>query len=183
VVNKTRAANWSDKFGGRCDISAACRGLKSATAAGLRRAPQWSDLKSKAPVAYFFGREIERWSEARRPCSAFPPNTPQTDPGLANGMLIAGLGRGIDIDRLPHAMLEAHWRDDADLADVQSVKLLVSSIRALVGALYEVLMVRKSWATDFPDTSSRARRGSPVHGSGGIRFCDDHNVAARRGLG
>ena len=32
-------------------------------------------------------------------------------------MLIAGLGRGIDIDRLAHAMLEAHWRDDADLAD------------------------------------------------------------------
>jgi 2-hydroxychromene-2-carboxylate isomerase len=32
-------------------------------------------------------------------------------------MLIAGLGRGIDINRLAHAMLEAHWRDDADLAN------------------------------------------------------------------
>ena len=74
--------------------------------------------RSKAHIAYFFGREIERWSEARgAPTIPGIPTHHAKDPALANCMLIAGLGCGIGIDHLAHAMLEAHWRDDANLAD------------------------------------------------------------------
>ena len=77
-----------------------------------------SGKRSKAHIAYFFGREIERWSEARgAPTIPGIPTHHAKHPALANCMLIAGLGCGIEIDHLAHAMLEAHWRDDANLAD------------------------------------------------------------------
>ena len=36
---------------------------------------------------------------------------------LSNGMLIAGLLQGVNIDQLAHCQLQGHWRNDADLAD------------------------------------------------------------------
>jgi 2-hydroxychromene-2-carboxylate isomerase len=43
-------------------------------------------------------------------------------------MLIAGIARGGNIDRLAHALLEAHWRDDADLADRTTLARLGRSV-------------------------------------------------------
>jgi 2-hydroxychromene-2-carboxylate isomerase len=74
--------------------------------------------RTRAHAAYYFGREIERWSEERgAPWLGRIPTHHANDITLPNCMLIAGLVRGIEIDGLAHAMLEAHWRDDADLAD------------------------------------------------------------------
>jgi 2-hydroxychromene-2-carboxylate isomerase len=74
--------------------------------------------RTRAHAAYYFGREIERWSEERgAPWLGRIPTHHANDITLPNCMLIAGLVRGIEIDDLAHAMLEAHWRDDADLAD------------------------------------------------------------------
>ena len=74
--------------------------------------------RSKAHVDYYFGTEINRWSEYRgAPVLGFIPTHHNKDPSLANGMLIAGLQQGQNIDALAHGLLEAHWRDDADLAD------------------------------------------------------------------
>lgn len=39
-------------------------------------------------------------------------------------MLIAGLLQGLDMDALAHRLLEGHWRDDADLADVETLARL-----------------------------------------------------------
>jgi 2-hydroxychromene-2-carboxylate isomerase len=76
------------------------------------------NTRSKAHRAYYFGREIARWSEERgAPWLGRTPTHHASDITLPNGMLIAGLTLGLDIDRLAHALLEAHWRDDADLAD------------------------------------------------------------------
>lgn len=36
---------------------------------------------------------------------------------LSNGMLIAGLLQGVNIDQLAHCQLQGYWRNDADLAD------------------------------------------------------------------
>ena len=69
-------------------------------------------------LTYFFGREIERWAELRdAPVLGRRPTHHDNDTTLANCMLIAGQVRGVEIDQLAHGMLEAHWRDDADLAD------------------------------------------------------------------
>ena len=43
---------------------------------------------------------------------------------LVNGMLIAGIKQDIDVNALAHCMLEAHWRDDADLADATTLASL-----------------------------------------------------------
>ncbi|MEE1555577.1 MAG: 2-hydroxychromene-2-carboxylate isomerase, partial [Alphaproteobacteria bacterium] len=45
------------------------------------------------------------------------PTFHDNDTAPPNGMLIAGLQQGLNMDKLAHAMLQAHWRDDADLTD------------------------------------------------------------------
>ena len=39
-------------------------------------------------------------------------------------MLIAGIEQSIDVNLLAHGMLEAHWRNDADLADATTLAAL-----------------------------------------------------------
>jgi 2-hydroxychromene-2-carboxylate isomerase len=74
--------------------------------------------RSEAFRAYFFNREIERWAEHRNaPVMDGRPTHHHKDMTLPNCMLIAGVEQGHNIDRLAHVLLEAHRRDDADLAD------------------------------------------------------------------
>ncbi len=74
--------------------------------------------------AYFSGREIERWAEARGVGILARPTHHDNEIALSNGMLIAGLLQGLDIDALAHRFLESHWRDDADLADADTLARL-----------------------------------------------------------
>jgi 2-hydroxychromene-2-carboxylate isomerase len=50
------------------------------------------------------------------------------DTTLANCTLIAANGAGGDVDGLAHVFLEAHWRDDADLADQVTIERLVREL-------------------------------------------------------
>ena len=130
--------------------------------------------RSKAHIAYFFGREIERWSEARgAPTIPGIPTHHAKDPALANGMLIAGLGCGVEIDRLAHAMLEAHWRDDADLSD----RLTLTAIGHAVGIDPEPLLdvafspeVREVYHTNTEEAIRRCVFGSPTYVVDGDMF-------------
>ena len=68
--------------------------------------------------AYFSARQIERWAEYRSsPVMAGIPDYHHHDIALSNGMLIAGLLDNLNIDTLSHALLQAHWHDNADLDD------------------------------------------------------------------
>ena len=88
--------------------------------------------------SYFSGREIERWAEFRAaPVMQGIPTYHDKNMTLSNGMLIAGLLQGIDIDQLAHCMLEAHWRDDADLADKKTLSQLGKSAGVDPGRLRE----------------------------------------------
>ncbi len=79
--------------------------------------------------AYFFRREIERWSEQRgAPVLDGHPTHHYNDYTLPNTMLVAAIAQGHDVDRLSHALLEAHWRDDADLADRATLARLAASV-------------------------------------------------------
>jgi 2-hydroxychromene-2-carboxylate isomerase len=130
--------------------------------------------RSKAHIAYFFGREIERWSEARgAPTIPGIPTHHAKDPALANGMLIAGLGCGVEIDHLAHAMLEAHWRDDADLSD----RLTLTAIGHAVGIDPEPLLdvafspeVREVYHTNTEEAIRRCVFGSPTYVVDGDMF-------------
>ena len=88
-------------------------------------------------------------------------------------MLIAGLGRGIDIDRLAHAMLEAHWRDDADLAD----RLTLASIGRSVGVDPDSLLdrattpeVQQVYRANTEEAIRRSVFGSPTYVVDGDMF-------------
>ena len=85
--------------------------------------------RAKPHRAYFFRREIERWSEHRgAPVMAGRPTHHDNGYTLANTMLIAAIAQGHDVDRLSHAMLEGHWRDDVDVADRATLARLAASV-------------------------------------------------------
>ncbi|MEM7653957.1 MAG: DsbA family protein, partial [Pseudomonadota bacterium] len=116
--------------------------------------------RSAAHVAYFFGREIERWAAFRSlPIIDYRPTYHDEDMTLASCVLIAAARRNLehfaakwtpvrgnkmrqnkqlerrsdsirsecalDVDTLSFNILQAHWRDDADIADDATVSALV----------------------------------------------------------
>jgi 2-hydroxychromene-2-carboxylate isomerase len=119
------------------------RFMAIAAAAGRRIAHRSYDLRVGIPAVgsktigartaghldYFFRREIERWSEYREaPVMVAMPTHHRNAIAPSNTMLIAGIVQGLNIDRLAHAMLESHWRDDADLADDDTLKKIARSV-------------------------------------------------------
>ncbi len=138
--------------------------IKIAGAAGCRIIHKPFDLRLATEVtgpgpisgrtpqrrAYFYGREMERWAQWRD--VAFMQGRPthhDNDMTIANCMLIAGQKRGLNIDQLAHFLLQAHWVDDADLADTQTLRdlakktdidpdpLLVDANSSQVQAIYQ----------------------------------------------
>lgn len=85
--------------------------------------------RTQAHVDYFFGREIERWAQMRGvPVVPFRPTFHDADYALASGMILALGDRGPLVDAMAHALLEAHWRDDADLSDEPTLRALASKL-------------------------------------------------------
>jgi len=83
--------------------------------------------RTQGHVDYFFGRDIEHWAEFRgvevihyRPTHHDNPLT------LPNGAIIAAQELGQGADALAHAILGAHWRDDADIADAATLAPLIA---------------------------------------------------------
>ena len=143
--------------------------------------------RSKAHVAYYFGREIERWSEQRgAPTLGRIPTHHANDITLPNCMLIAALARGHDIDRLAHAMLEAHWLRDADLAD----RAALAAIGRSVGLDPEPLLdlattpeIQRIYQANTEEAIRRSVFGSPTYVVDGDMFYgQDHLEMVERAL-
>lgn len=85
--------------------------------------------RTQAHVDYFFGRDIERWAAFRGvDILSHRPSFHDAPLHLSSGMLIAADQAGLDIDRLTHAVLEAHWRDDIDLSDAKALSRTAAHI-------------------------------------------------------
>jgi 2-hydroxychromene-2-carboxylate isomerase len=125
------------------------------------------DQRAKAHIAYYFGREIERWSEYRDvPTLGRIPTHHANDCTLANCLLIAAINHGIDIDNLAHAMLTAHWRDDADLADHPTLLAIGQSLGLdaeplLIAALSPE--IQRIYLTNTEEAIRRSILGSPTY--------------------
>jgi len=130
--------------------------------------------RTQAHVDYFFGREIERWAEFRNvPVVPFRPTYHDADYALASGMILALGDRGPQVDAMAHAVLTAHWRDDADLSDV-------ATLSALAGALgHDPVALLAAARSDrvagaYAENAQRAREadvmGSPTYVLGGDAF-------------
>lgn len=125
--------------------------------------------------AYFSGREIERWAEARGIdiITGRMPTHHDNDYGRANCMLIAGSLEGADVDALAHRMLEAHWRDDADLADPGTLARLgreagVDAAMLLAAATSQE--VRAIYNANTAEAIDRSVFGSPTYFVDGDMF-------------
>ena len=84
-------------------------------AAGGKRFPE----RTQAHIDYFFGRELTRWAQWRDlPMIRHRPTYHDNPLALASGMIIASDAAG----PLSRAILQAHWRDDADIADPATLR-------------------------------------------------------------
>jgi len=130
--------------------------------------------RSRAHAAYYFGREIERWSEERgAPWLGRMPTHHANDITLPNCMLIAGLVHGIEIDGLAHTMLEAHWRDDADLADRTTLAAIGRSAGVDPMPLLDIALspgVTKIYEANTDEAIRRSVFGSPTYFVDGDMF-------------
>ena len=125
--------------------------------------------------AYFSGREIERWAEARglEIINGRMPTFHDNDIGLPNCMLIAGLLEGVDVDALAHRMLEAHWREDADLSDAGTLSRLGGEVGVNAGLLLAAASspeVRAIYEANTAEAIERSVFGSPTYFVDGDMF-------------
>lgn len=136
--------------------------------------------------AYFSGREIQRWAEYRGAPAVSRPTHHDHALDLANGMLIAGVEQGLNVDRLAHELLQGHWRDDADLADrehlarlgraagIDPEPLLDAALSAPIQAIHEA---------NTREAIARSVFGSPTYFVGGDMFYgQDHLDLVERAL-
>lgn len=109
--------------------------------------------RTQAHVDYFFGREIERWAAYRDvPVITFRPTWHDADYALASGMILALGDRGAAVDAMAHELLEAHWRDDADLSDAATL----TAIATTLGHDAEVLLSK----AQTPEVAARYARNA-----------------------
>jgi 2-hydroxychromene-2-carboxylate isomerase len=74
--------------------------------------------RTSAHIEYFFGRELSRWAQWRDlPMINHRPTHHDNPLGAANGMIIAAKNP----DRISFAILQAHWRNDADINDPKTL--------------------------------------------------------------
>ena len=125
--------------------------------------------------AYYFGREIERWAEWRNApvVTQTPPTHHLKDMTLCNGMVIAAIEQGLNVDQLAHRMLEAHWRDDADLADRETLVRLANDVGLNSAPLLDAALSPEVAAIFLENTEEAIRRsvfGSPTYFVDGDMF-------------
>jgi 2-hydroxychromene-2-carboxylate isomerase len=131
--------------------------------------------RSNRHRAYYFGREIERWAEWRNApvVAQTPPTHHHNDMTLCNGMVIAGIEQGLNVDQLAHRMLEAHWRDDADLADRETLVQLTKEVNLDPIPLLDAASSPEVAAIFLKNTEEAIRRsvfGSPTYFVDGDMF-------------
>ena len=120
--------------------------------------------RTQAHVDYFFGREIERWAEYRDvPIVSFRPTHHDADYSIANGMIAALETTGDQVDQLSLAILQAHWRDDADLSDMGTLQRIADG--AGLNGKDLVIMGQSEQAQRHVKKNSSAARGLSVFGS------------------
>lgn len=136
--------------------------------------------------AYFSGREIERWAEARGVDILPWPKHHANDIALSNSMLIAAISHELDVDALAHRFLEAHWRDDADLAAPDTLETLTRDVGIAPVPLLDAAHsadVKAVYDKNTAEAIERSVFGSPTYFVDGDMFYgQDHLELVARAL-
>ncbi|MBO88650.1 MAG: disulfide bond formation protein DsbA [Rickettsiales bacterium] len=124
--------------------------------------------------AYYFRREIDRWSEHRNaPIMDGYPEHHWNDTTLANGMLIAATQQNANIDLLAHALLEGHWFNDANLANKETLVALAKSVNVEPSPLLDAALsneVAEIYEKNTQEAIERSVFGSPTYFVDGDMF-------------
>ncbi|MFT6676356.1 MAG: 2-hydroxychromene-2-carboxylate isomerase [Sulfitobacter sp.] len=120
--------------------------------------------RKPAHIAYFFGRELTRWAQWRNlPMIRQRPRFHDSPLHLANGMIIAA---GQDADAISKAILQAHWRDDADIADAAVLARLADALGLDSATLLQEALsdaVQAQHVTNTQEAIARNVFGSPCY--------------------
>jgi 2-hydroxychromene-2-carboxylate isomerase len=124
--------------------------------------------------AYYFGREIERWSEYRgAPTIGYRPTHHDNDLALSSCMVLAAIDAGLNADNLAHAILEAHWLKDADHADTATLADIATTAGYDAGMLIEQANteeIRSKFQANTDEAIARSVFGSPTYFVDGDMF-------------
>ena len=137
--------------------------------------------------AYFSRREIERWAVFRGlDIMRGIPESHANDFTLANRVLIAAAAAGADIDALAFAIMQAHWRDGADLADASGLVRIGDGVGIATEPLIEAAASDHVGSMHEANTEaaiSRPMFGSPTYVVAGDMFYgQDHLELVARAL-
>jgi 2-hydroxychromene-2-carboxylate isomerase len=137
--------------------------------------------------AYFFGREIQRWAELRGvPLLPGWPRHHDNDITLPNCVLIAAMELGHGIDDLAHAMLQAHWHEDADLSDGATLAAIAHGVDLDPKPLLDAALsppILAIYDDNTREAISRSVFGSPTYIADGDPFYgQDHLEMLERAL-
>jgi 2-hydroxychromene-2-carboxylate isomerase len=137
--------------------------------------------------AYFSRREIERWAAFRglEIMRGIPESHPN-DFTLANRVLIAAAEAGADVDNLAVAIMQAHWRDGADLADAAGLARIGEGAGIAMTPLLEAAASDHVAAIHEANTQAAIARpmfGSPTYiVAGDMFYGQDHLELVARAL-
>ncbi|MEM9278741.1 MAG: 2-hydroxychromene-2-carboxylate isomerase [Pseudomonadota bacterium] len=143
--------------------------------------------RSDAHRAYFFNREIERWAEHREASLINHRPTWHDEPlTLPNGFVIAAVENGHNADQLVHEILKAHWLDDANHNDPETLSAIAHSVGIDPAPLLKIAMSDEIQAIHQTNTEEAIRRsvfGSPTYFIDGDMFYgQDHLELVERAL-
>ncbi len=123
--------------------------------------------RSQIHIDYFFGLEIARWAVFRGvKIIDFRPTHHDNPLILPNGMLIAAAELGVDVDRLSLAILTAHWREDANIADADRLAGIAQAAGIEPGPLLEIALsgeIQKQHRDNTDAAIARGVFGSPTY--------------------
>lgn len=128
------------------------------------------------PVRERYARlEYRRWSRHLGISINVDPSHHYGPRELPSGAVIAAARNGLDASRLSHALLEALWRDDRDVADVKVVATLVDSLSLGIGGaeLCEMAMqpeIQEALRANTQEAAERGVFGSPTYFWKGEQF-------------
>lgn len=130
--------------------------------------------RSEAHRLYFFDREIERWAEHRNsPLINHRPTWHDEPLALPNGFVIAAIEAGHNADALSHAVLKAHWLDDANHNDPETLTVIAKSVGIDAAPLLEQAMsddIQTIHKANTDEAMERSVFGSPTYFVNGDMF-------------
>lgn len=127
--------------------------------------------RTQAHIDYFFGREMVRWAELRGlPMIRHRPTFHDNPLALGNGAIIAADAQAGALSR---AILQAHWRDDADISDEAVIRRLADMVGLDGEAIVKAALSENVQAQHMANTAEAVARsvfGSPTYFVNGDMF-------------